>query len=297
MSDMTTRPPRDDLYRAAMPSDGETVTFVELRASSELGMPTMHGFFSRFNQWTEIRSRFEGNFLERVAPGAFKRTFNNNREAMRALFQHGKDPQIGDKPLGPITELREEGDIGAYYEVPLLDTAYNREIIPGLEAGLYGASFRFSVVVDDYDPTPGESAHNPSGLPERTVKEAKVMEFGPVTFPAYAGATAGVRSITDLVHDVDAMTAATPILLDDERLAHARAFITRTTPTIVGGDSSQPDGSETTETESHPAARDDHDEAPPQRDAPERSYLAGGARESGWSHLVTPKREGKSNLL
>ena len=45
--------------------------------------------------------------------------------------------------------------------------------------------------------TPKPPRHNPHGLPERTVKEAKVPEFGPVTFPAYAGATAGVRSMTD----------------------------------------------------------------------------------------------------
>jgi hypothetical protein len=44
-------------------------------------------------------------------------------------------------------------------------------------------------------PDPSES--NPDGLPERTIKEARLMEFGPVTFPAYAGATAGVRSGTD----------------------------------------------------------------------------------------------------
>jgi hypothetical protein len=29
------------------------------------------------------------------------------------------------------------------------------------------------------------------------VTEARVMEFGPVTFPAYAGATAGLRSVSD----------------------------------------------------------------------------------------------------
>jgi hypothetical protein len=31
-------------------------------------------------------------------------------------------------------------------------------------------------------------------LPERTIKELRLFEFGPVTFPAYQSATAGVRS-------------------------------------------------------------------------------------------------------
>ena len=44
---------------------------------------------------------------------------------------------------------------------------------------------------------PKVSAMNPRGLPERTVSEAAVREFGPVTFPAYEGATAGLRSMTD----------------------------------------------------------------------------------------------------
>ena len=40
---------------------------------------------------------------------------------------------------------------------------------------------------------PGRSSHNPEGIPERTVHQASVFEFGPVTFPAYEGATAGLR--------------------------------------------------------------------------------------------------------
>src|SRR5205823_2500044 len=72
-----------------------------------------------------------------------------------------------------------------------------RELIPGLDAGLYGASFRFKVMREEVVDEPGPSDANPHGLKERTVKEAKVMEFGPVTFPAYTGATAGVRSLTD----------------------------------------------------------------------------------------------------
>jgi len=42
---------------------------------------------------------------------------------------------------------------------------------------------------------PERSDYNPDALPERTIHEVELFEFGPVTFPAYAGATAGVRSV------------------------------------------------------------------------------------------------------
>lgn len=181
------RPPRDDLVRASLPG-------VEVRAAGDGAPRTMTGHFSVFDQWTRISSSWEGTFMERFAPGAFTKTFKESTP--KVLFQHGKDPQVGDKPLGTIRSISEDAQ-GAAYEVELLDTAYVRDLIPGLEAGLYGASFRFSVVKEDFDPNPKRSAHNPDGIPERTVREARVMEFGPVTFPAYAGATAGMRSMTD----------------------------------------------------------------------------------------------------
>ncbi len=191
MADQTPNasPPREDLYRA-LP------TGIEIRAAADGGMPTLAGHFAVFNQWTEINSMWEGNFLERIAPGAFTKTIKESQPSMRVLFNHGQDPQIGDKVLGPITALREEAE-GPYYEVTLLDTSYNRDLVPGLEAGLYGASFRFKVLREEMVDKPKPSAANPRGLPERTIKEAGVSEFGPVTFPAYPGATAGLRSLTD----------------------------------------------------------------------------------------------------
>ena len=182
------RIPRDNLVRAVFPG-------VELREAGD-GLRTMTGHFAVFDQWTEINSVFEGRFLERISPGAFAKTFNEGRAGIRSLFQHGQDPHIGNKPLGPIQRL-EEDSTGAYYEVGLLDTSYNRDLLPGLEAGLYGASFRFSVTREDVNNKAKKSAMNPDAIPERTIREAQVMEFGPVTFPAYKGATAGVRSMTD----------------------------------------------------------------------------------------------------
>jgi HK97 family phage prohead protease len=183
------RPPdgRDTLVRGVFP--------LALRAV-EGQMPTLYGHFAVFNRWTEINSAWEGQFMESISPGAFRNTFINNRKNMRVLFNHGKDPSVGDKVLGPIAELRED-DEGAYYEVPLLDTTYNRDLLPGLEAGLYGASFRFSVMKEAMNQKPTRSESNPDGLPERTIQEVRLSEFGPVTFPAYADATAGIRSLTD----------------------------------------------------------------------------------------------------
>lgn len=184
--------PRDGLIRA----NDHGLQLERQEDAAAAAMPTLVGEFAVFNQWTEINSMFEGRFMEQIAPGAFKKTFKENRQAMRVLFQHGKDPQIANKPLGPINDVRET-DSGAYYEVPLLDTQYTRDLIPGLDAGLYGSSFRFQVMQEEIVTEPKRSKVNPDGLPERTITEAKVMEFGPVTFPAYAGASSGLRSATD----------------------------------------------------------------------------------------------------
>ena len=190
---------RDNIVRAMFVAGdpASPVRGLEMRAASEGGMPTMFGHFAVFDTWTEVDSVWEGRFLERIAPGAFKKTFKENRSGIRVLFQHGMDFQVGDKPIASITSLSEDA-IGAAYETPLIDARYVRDdILPGLEAGVYGASFRFSVMREEWVDEPKPSEANPKGLPERTIKEVDLAEFGPVTFPQYPEATAGVRSLTD----------------------------------------------------------------------------------------------------
>jgi HK97 family phage major capsid protein/HK97 family phage prohead protease len=183
------RPPRDGLIRA--------ISDCEIRADEGSNGPgTLYGYLAVFNEWSEINSIHEGHFMERLAPDAFNRTIANNQTRMKVTFNHGKDPSLGDKVLGIPTVLEPDAH-GVKYEVPLFDTEYNRELAPGLKAGAYGSSFRFNVLAEDFNKKPTKSPYNPNGIPERTVREVRMQEFGPVTFPAYPNATSAMRSMTD----------------------------------------------------------------------------------------------------
>ena len=182
------RPPRENLVRAVYPG-------IELRDASEGDAPTLFGHFSVFNQWAEIDSMWEGNFMERIAPGAFAKTFRESRQ--KILLQHGRDPQLGQKPIAALDAgFPREDETGAYYEARLLD-GMPPLVVSGLREGQYGASFTFTVMREDIVNEPKASAYNPKALPERTVREVQCPEFGPVTWGAYDNATSGVRSLTD----------------------------------------------------------------------------------------------------
>lgn len=198
----TNTAPVDDLFRGLL--DG-----IELRDESDDTGSLMFGHFSVFDEWYEIDSWYEGRFIERTASGAFRKTIKEHRDTLVVQFDHGYDFNVGDAPLGPIETLRED-EIGPYYEVPLLDTDYNRDrILPLLQGRLMdgrttgtllGSSFRFRVTRDEWVEPAKASAHNPEKLKERTIREVRLYEFGPVVFPANPAATAAARSLSDHFH-------------------------------------------------------------------------------------------------
>lgn len=183
--------PTTDLYRGLMPA-------VSCRANGdgEDEMPTLDITFARFGVWNEINSLWEGRFLERLDRGAFAKTIAERGDAVKVLFNHGHDSQVGEKVLGSIDDLGER-KVGPYVIVDMFDTSYNADLLPGLRAGAYGASYRFSVVKEEWFDPDEPSDDNPQMLPERTISEVKLYEAGPVTFPADEGTTVGVRSLTD----------------------------------------------------------------------------------------------------
>jgi len=154
--------------------------------------PTMFGHFAVFNVWSEIESMWEGNFMEAIAPGAFANTIRDDRATMRVTLNHGRDPFLGNKVLGRIDQLAED-KVGAAYEVGLY-RGIPELVMEGLRDDAYGASFRFYVVAENLVEKPKASDYNPRAIPERTITEAMVEEFGPVTFPQYPEASAHLRS-------------------------------------------------------------------------------------------------------
>jgi phage head maturation protease len=180
--------PRTDIFRAFQPS-------LEVIERDGGEPPSLNIKFALFDRWTEIDSAVEGHFMERVAPGAFKKTIRENLANVKVLLSHGKDPSLGMTVLGSIDSLREEDDgpvskVNLFRSVPQL-------LLDGLRAGVYGASFRAKPIKEDVNYTAGRSDYNPDGLPEVTRQELRLVDFGPTPFPQYDGTSAVMRSTTD----------------------------------------------------------------------------------------------------
>jgi len=241
--------PTDNLIRSSAPS---TSTIALGSTDGGADGRTLFGHFSVFDTWTEINSMFEGRFLERIGQGAFRDTFKAQRGQIRVIFQHGRDPQIGDKPLGAPDVLREDAQ-GAYYESELFDTPYVNDLLPALRAGQLGASFRFRVTAEEWVDPKKATSSNPDKLPERTIRAVHHFEHGPVTWGAYSDATAGVRSGTDdfiesLMTDprfVARFTERAGLKVVEKILstlpALGRSDDTGTEPDAVGSDEQMPD--------------------------------------------------------
>lgn len=178
--------PRDDLIRMV------DLPLAQIEFRDDTDGRLMVGTPIVFNIWTEVES-WEGHFLEQMSPGSVTKTLKERGDKVKVLFNHGFDPQIGDKPLGK-PRLMEPRAKGLYTETPLSKTSYNADLIELLGDGaLDGMSFRFSVTRESWDENGKVNKANPKGLPMRTIEEIRLYEFGPVTFPAYEATTVGVR--------------------------------------------------------------------------------------------------------
>ncbi len=165
---------------------------------------TIDGFAAVYDTPTRIDS-WEGQFDEQVAFGAFRKSISERMPKLQ--FDHGHHPLIGSLPIGRWDSMAEEKGAGLHAVGRLHDNWLVEPVRDAIrEQTVDGMSFRFSVVREEWRDAQGKVLRDPRevlellwdggdrGPLERTLKEVKITEAGPVVWPAYAETSVGVRS-------------------------------------------------------------------------------------------------------
>ena len=120
--------------------------------------------------------------VERVTPGAFSRTLKEGRSV--ALLNHDDNHVQGAPSAG--TARGEETDIGLRYEIDLdPEDPFDRRLAKRVQRGdISGSSFGFIDQDRSWDRGGSEEV--------RHLVNVDLIDFGPVTYPAYSGTTTEV---------------------------------------------------------------------------------------------------------
>lgn len=160
-------------------------TAFEVRKADD-GPAELVGYAAVFDQESVISDWFM-NWREVVAPGAFKKTLREGD--IRALWNHDPNIVLGRNKAKTL-ELRED-EHGLHTVIQPPDNEWGRPVLDAVRRGdVTGMSIGFQVVKEQIDrPEKGSTE-----LPKRTIKEAKLFDVSPVTFPAFEQTDISARS-------------------------------------------------------------------------------------------------------
>lgn len=138
------------------------------------------GYSAVFNKLSEDL----GGFREIISPGAFKNTIK--KDDIRALVDHDSSRILGRNTAGTLTLA--EDKTGLLVEITPPDTQIGRDIVTSIERGdVTGMSFGFRTISDAWSTVDEEEI--------RELREVKLFDVSPVTFPAYPDTTVATRSL------------------------------------------------------------------------------------------------------
>jgi HK97 family phage prohead protease len=187
---------------------------VSVDAGSEDVGPRFGGHAAVFSSRTAIGNPQTFGFFEEIAPGAFSKTIAEGDARM--LIDHDSAHVVSRVSAGTLRLSQDQRGLAVDSE---LDTnlSYVNDLVANLRNGnITGMSFGFMVVKDDW--TTEEARNADGGMSEvevRVIREAKLVEVSPVTFPAYESTDAGVR---------DSITTALRHRGDPEAIARRTKF-------------------------------------------------------------------------
>lgn len=136
--------------------------------------------------------------VERIMPGAFDAALRE--DDVRGLANHKPELLLGRRRAGDAsaTMRLSVDDVGLKYEIDVPDTEAGRSTYESVRRGdLDGSSFAFDTSVDWGAKRGSVTWREVDGTTIREIGSLTLYDVGPVTFPAYSGATAGIRSSGD----------------------------------------------------------------------------------------------------
>lgn len=144
--------------------------------------PRLLGYAAVFNQEAEIY----GLWREKVSPGAYKKTIKEND--IRALWNHNADLVLGRNKNGTLSLV--EDDKGLKVEILPPDTQAGRDAVISIKRGdVSQMSISFTIIKREW--VSGETSKD---LSLCTIREAKLFEVSPVTFPAFENTSIAART-------------------------------------------------------------------------------------------------------
>lgn len=201
---------------------------LELRDSPNGGSMAV-GYALRYNSISENL----GGYVETPLPGSATKTLQE--QDIRALFNHDPSQLLGRKGAGTL-RIADDG-VGARYQIDLPDTSLGRDLGTLIARGdIYGSSYTFVAVGGARGVSWGKTD---AGFPLRSIREMRMRDVGPVTFPAYSTSDVALRSLAEMrslpFEEVVAAAADERLaeLLGDEPLApNAEPSAARIAPKI-----------------------------------------------------------------
>lgn len=166
-----------------LPDRRLAATEFEVRASASGKGVVVEGHGAVFN----ALSQNLGGFVERVDPGAFKKTLADNPD-VRALINH--DPMHILGRTRSATLRISTDSTGLAYEIDMPERQDARDLLVSMERGdITQSSFAFRVIPggDEWDVTE-------DGFPLRILRAVSLHggDVSPVTYPAYPDADSGI---------------------------------------------------------------------------------------------------------
>ena len=157
---------------------------IEQRADGSAGRISGYGaVYYDGNPGTEYEV-IPGLLKERIMPGAFDRAIRE--DDVRSLFNHDPSLILGRSISGTLTLSVDKR--GLIYSVDLGDTSIGKDVMEHIRRGdISGASFGFIASPED------QEWFTEEGIDIRVIRSLKLLDVGPVTYPAYADTTANAR--------------------------------------------------------------------------------------------------------